>query len=97
MILGGGAGSGGGEAGGDRDVSGHLAPVLGGAVPERVVSPDLMPLYDPVESQAAAAEVASPEAGNAAGEAAAAGAENVHLSTDLGGELADQADSKAGA
>lgn len=95
MILGGGAGSGGGEAAGDRDDSGHLAPVLGGAVPARVVSPDLMPLYDPVESQAAAAEVASPEAGNTAGEASAAGADNLRLSTDQGGELAD--DSETGA
>jgi hypothetical protein len=54
-----------------------------------------MPLYDPVESQAAAAEVASPEAGNTAGEASAAGADNLRLSTDQGGELAD--DSETGA
>jgi hypothetical protein len=48
-----------------------------------------------VESQAAAAEVASPEAGNTAGEASAAGADNLRLATDRGGELADQAEPEA--
>ena len=95
VILGGGAGSGGGEPGGDRDDSGHLAPILGGAVPERVIPPGMVPLYDPAESQADAPEVASPEAADAAGDAPIAGADNLRLSTDRGGELADDSETEA--
>jgi hypothetical protein len=55
----------------------------------------MVPLYDPAESQADAPEVASPEAADAAGDAPIAGADNLRLSTDRGGELADDSETEA--
>ncbi|MCJ7708967.1 MAG: hypothetical protein MUO38_15295 [Anaerolineales bacterium] len=66
-------------------------------MPARKVSPDFAPLCDPVENQASVAATASLDAEGAAAsdEVSAAGADNLRLSTDRGGELADQADTEA--
>ena len=92
VILGGGTGGGGSEG----DDTGRGGPGIAGAIPSRQASPELAPLYDPVENQASVASDAAvkadanPEAGNLA---AAAG--DLSVSKDQGGELADQAESEA--
>jgi hypothetical protein len=92
VILGG--GTGGGEPG--TDDTGREQPGIAGAVPTRQASPELAPLYDPVENQAsvdsdaAVKADANPEAGNLA-----AAADNLSISKDQGGELADQAENEA--
>jgi len=92
VILGGGTGGGGSEG----DDTGRGGPGIAGAIPTRQASPELAPLYDPVENQASVASDAAvkadanPEAGNLA---AAAG--DLSVSKDQGGELADQAETEA--
>jgi hypothetical protein len=65
-------------------------------VPTRQASPELAPLYDPVENQAsvAADSPLNAESSPAAGSAAAA-ASDLSLANDQGGELADHAESEA--